>query len=84
MKRVLCLLSIVALAACQAPVNRNVYQATGPRMCYEYYDSFRCVTPTRVWNQTIYPKNEAQMQYGYDGYVPYQQQSLSQAVYGTM
>lgn len=84
MKKILCLASIIALAACQAPINRNVYQATGPRVCYEYYDSFRCVTPTRVWNQTIYPKNEAQMQYGYDGYIPYQQQSLSQAVYGTM
>jgi hypothetical protein len=84
MKKILCLASIIALAACQAPINRNIYQATGPRVCYEYYDSFRCVTPTRVWNRTIYPKNEAQMQYGYDGYIPYQQQSLSQAIYGTM
>ena len=83
MRKALLSLVVLALAACQAPVNRNVYQATGPRVCYEYYDSFRCVAPTRIWNQTIYPKNEAQMEYGFDGYIPYQQPSLSQAVYGT-
>ena len=84
MKKILLLGLIGMLVACQAPVTRNVYQATGPRVCYEYYDSFRCVAPTRVWNQTIYPKNEAQMQYGWDGYIPYQPQSLSRSVYGTM
>ena len=83
MKKVFCLVSVLALAACQAPYNRNVYQATGPRVCVEYWDSFRCSAPQRVWNETVYPKNDIQMQYGNSIYVPYQQ-SLSRTVYGTM
>lgn len=83
MKKVLCLVSVLALAACQAPYNRNVYQATGPRVCVEYWDSFRCSAPQRIWNETVYPKNDIQMQYGNSVYVPYQP-SLSRTVYGTM
>lgn len=83
MKKTLCLLSVLALAACQAPYNRNVYQATAPRVCVEYYDSFRCSAPQRVWNETVYPKNNYQMEYTAPVYIPYRQPSLSQAVYGT-
>jgi hypothetical protein len=84
MKKVFCLVSVLALTACQAPYNRNVYQATGPRVCVEYWDSFRCSAPQRIWNETIYPKNDMQMGYGPSVYVPYQPQSLNRAVYGTM
>lgn len=83
MKKVLCLLGVLVLAACQAPYNRNVYQATAPRVCVEYYDSFRCSAPQRVWNETVYPKNNMQMSYGPSVYVPYQGPSLSRSVYGT-
>lgn len=81
MKKLLAIISIVALAACQAPYQRNVYQYTGPRKCVEYYDSFRCSAPTQVWHETVYPKNNAQMMYGNPEYRP---QSLSRTVYGTM
>lgn len=83
LKKILLFGLLLILAACQAPVNRNVYQATGPRVCFEYYDSFRCTTPTRVWNEVIYPKNDIQMQYGNPKYIEYQPESLSKAVYGT-
>lgn len=83
MKKVLCLIGVVALTACQAPYNRNVYQATGPRICVEYYDSFRCSAPQQVWNETVYPKNDLQMRYGRTVSIPYQGQSLSRSVYGT-
>ena len=84
MKKLALIALVLGLAACQAPYTRNVYQATGPRVCVEYYDSFRCSAPQRVWNETVYPKNDIQMQYGNSIYVPYQEQSLSRAVYGTM
>ena len=83
MKKLMLFGLVCVLAACQAPVNRNVYQAVGPRVCYEYYDSFVCSAPTQTWNETIYPKNEAQMHYGYSQYRPYQPMSLNRAVYGT-
>lgn len=83
MKKTLYLLGVLALTACQAPYNRNVYQATGPRVCTEYYDAFVCSAPQRVWNETVYPKNSMQMGYAPAVYVPYQGQSLSRAVYGT-
>ena len=84
MKKVGLIALVLGLTACQAPYNRNVYQATGPRVCVEYWDSFRCSAPQRVWNETVYPKNDIQMQYGNSVYVPYQPQSLSRTVYGTM
>lgn len=84
MKKLVLIALALGLAACQAPYNRNVYQATGPRICVEYYDSFRCSVPQRVWNETVYPKNEYQMGWAPSVYVPYQQQSLSRSVYGTM
>lgn len=83
MKKVLLLVSILGLAACQAPYERNIYQATGPRVCYEYYDSFRCGAPQKIYHETVYPKNDVQMQYGDPVYLQYQPQSLSKAVYGT-
>ena len=83
MKKIALIAILLGLTACQAPYTRNVYQATGPRVCVEYYDSFRCSAPQRVWNETVYPKNDIQMQYGNSIYVPYQEQSLSRAVYGT-
>lgn len=83
MKKLVLIALALGLTACQAPYTRNVYQATGPRVCIEYYDSFRCSAPQRVWNETVYPKNDIQMQYGNSIYVPYQEQSLSRAVYGT-
>lgn len=82
MKKIALIAILLSLTACQAPYNRNVYQATGPRVCTEYYDAFVCSAPQRVWNETVYPKNEIQMQYGNSIYLPYQQQSLNQAVYG--
>ena len=42
MKKLLIITSVLILTACQSPYERNVYQYTGPRVCYEYYDSFRC------------------------------------------
>ena len=84
MKKIVLFSLVCILAACQAPYNRNVYQATGPRVCTEYYNAFVCSAPQRVWNETVYPKNDIQMQYGNSIYVPYQEQSLSRAVYGTM
>ena len=84
MKKLMLIAVMLGLTACQAPYNRNVYQATGPRVCIEYWDSFRCSAPQLVWNETVYPKNEVQMQYGNSIYLPYRQQSLSQTVYGTM
>ena len=83
MKKLLLITSILTLTACQAPVNRTIHQAVGPRVCYEYYDSFVCSAPTQTWNETVYPKNEAQMHYGYSQYRPYQPMSLNRAVYGT-
>lgn len=83
MKKIVLIAILLSLTACQAPYNRNVYQAMGPRVCTEYYDAFVCSAPQRVWNETVYPKNEVQMQYGNSIYVPYQEQSLSRAVYGT-
>lgn len=83
MKKLVLIGILFGLAACQAPYNRNVYQATGPHVCTEYYDAFVCSAPQRVWNETVYPKNDIQMQYGNSIYVPYQEQSLSRAVYGT-
>lgn len=83
MKKVVLIALVLGLTACQAPYNRNVYQATGPRVCVEYWDSFRCSAPQRVWNETVYPKNNLQMSYGPSVYVPYQGYSLSQTVYGT-
>lgn len=84
MKKVMLISLVSFLAACQAPYTRNVYQATGPRVCVEYWDSFRCSAPQRIWNETIYPKNDIQMQYGNSIYIPYQSQSLSRTVYGAM
>lgn len=84
MKKIVLIMVLLGLTACQAPISRNVYQATGPRVCFEYYDSFRCTTPTRVWNEVIYPKNDIQMQYGNSKYIEYQPESLSKSVYGTM
>ncbi|MBO4622309.1 MAG: hypothetical protein J5691_00255 [Bacilli bacterium] len=83
MKKLALIAALLCLTACQAPYNHNVYQATGPRVCYEYYDSFRCSAPQQVWHETVYPKNTAQMQYGYNEYRPYRPVNLSQAVYGT-
>ena len=83
MKKVVLIGLVGLLAACQAPYNRNVYQATGPRVCIEYYDSFRCSAPQRIWNETVYPKNSMQMGWAPNVYVPYHGQSLSQTVYGT-
>lgn len=83
MKKFILVCLILGLTACQASYTRNVYQPTGQRVCIEYYDSFRCSTPLRVWNETVYPKNNIQMQYGPSVYVPYQP-GLSRAVYGTM
>lgn len=84
MKKIVLISLISLLTACQAPYNRNVYQATGPRVCTEYYDAFVCSAPQRVWNETIYPKNNMQMGWASAVYVPYQGQSLSRSVYGTM
>ena len=84
MKKLLLIALALGLTACQAPYNRNVYQATGPRVCVEYWDSFRCSAPQRIWNETVYPKNDYQIQYGNSVYIPYQPQSLSRTVYGTM
>lgn len=86
MKKFLVLSSaVLVLSACQAPYNRNVYQSTGPRVCVEYSDSFRCSSPQKVWNETVYPKNNLHMGYYTPVYVPYQKtMSLSRAVYGTM
>ena len=85
MKKLVLIGMLFGLTACQAPYNRNVYQATGPRICVEYYDSFRCSAPQQVWNETVYPKNDAQIEMGWSPsiYVPYRGQSLSQTVYGT-
>lgn len=83
MKKLALIALALSLTACQAPYNRNVYQATGPHVCIEYYDSFRCSAPQRIWNETVYPKNDIQMQYGNSVYIPYQGQSLNRAVYGT-
>ena len=85
MKKIMLIGLVSLLAACQAPYNRNVYQATGPRICVEYYDSFRCSAPQQVWNETVYPKNDAQIEMGWSPsvYVPYRGQSLSQTVYRT-
>lgn len=83
MKKLLLIVSMLTLAACQAPYNHNVYQATGPIVCVEYYDSFRCAAPQRVWNETVYPKNNRHMSSGPSSYVPYHGYSLSQTVYGT-
>ena len=84
MKKLALIGMLFGLTACQAPHNRNVYQATGPRVCTEYYDAFVCSAPQRVWNETVYPKNNMQMRWAPSVYVPYQGQSLSQTVYGTM
>lgn len=84
MKKLLLIGVLFGLTACQAPYNRNVYQATGPRVCTEYYNAFVCSAPQRVWNETVYPKNEYQMGIAAPVYIPYQQPSLSKAVYGTM
>lgn len=81
MKKISAIICLLGLTACQAPYNRNVYQATGPRVCVEYYDSFRCSTPMRMWNETVYPKNNIQMQYGNSIYA---QPNMSQVVYGTL
>ncbi len=83
MKKVILIGLVSFLTACQTPYNRNVYQATGPRVCTEYYNAFVCSTPQRVWNETVYPKNDMQMRWASNIYVPYQRQSLSQVVYGT-
>ena len=83
MKKLALIALALGLTACQAPYNRNVYQATGPRVCVEYYDSFRCSAPQRIWNETVYPKNDMQMGWAPNVYLPYQGQSLSQTVYGT-
>ena len=48
MKKLVLIGMLFGLTACQAPYNRNVYQATGPRICVEYYDSFRCSAPQQV------------------------------------
>lgn len=83
MKKIIIISSLIGLTACQAPYTRNVYQATGPRVCVEYYDSFRCSTPQRVWNETVYPKNELQMEYGTPPvYIPYQTMNMNRAIYG--
>lgn len=82
MRKILYILSILVLTACQAPYERTIYQATGPKVCYEYYDSFRCSTPTQTWQETIYPKNNSVMQYGGTVYLPYQPMNLSNVVYG--
>lgn len=84
MKKLIALSLIAILAACQAPYERNVYHYTAPRVCLEYPNSFRCSAPAQVWHETVYPKNEAQMQYGEPRYIDYQPQSLSRSVYGTM
>ena len=84
MKKLVLIGMLFGLTACQAPYNRNVYQATGPRVCTEYYDAFVCSAPQRVWNETVYPKNDMQMGWAPSVYIPYQGQSLSQTVYGTM
>ena len=84
MKKIALLMLAVSLAACQAPYTRDVYQATGPRVCVEYYDSFRCSAPQRIWNETVYPKNDMQMGWAPNVYVPYQPINLSRTVYGTM
>lgn len=83
MKKVALIALALGLTACQAPYNRNVYQATGPRVCVEYYDSFRCSAPQRIWNETVYPKNDYQMGIAAPLYLPYQPMSMSRAVYGT-
>ena len=85
MKKLVLIGMLFGLTACQAPYNRNVYQAMGPRICVEYYDSFRCSAPQQVWNETVYPKNDAQIEMGWSPnvYIPYQGQSLSQMVYRT-
>lgn len=83
MKKLILLSLSLCLIACQSPYSRNVYQYTSPRVCYEYYDSFRCSAPTQVWHETIYPKNEAQMMYGNPVYIDYQPENLSKSVYGT-
>lgn len=75
-------LFIVLLAGCQTPYTQTTYQPSGAKICYEYFDSFRCVTPTNTYNVTTYPKNESYMQYGY--YHTHEQMSLSQVVYGTI
>lgn len=85
MKKIMLIGLVSLLAACQAPYNRNVYQATGPRVCTEHRDAFVCSAPQKVWNETVYPKNDAQIEMGWSPnvYIPYQGQSLSQTVYGT-
>lgn len=80
MKKLLILAVAATLAACQSPYEHNVYNYTGPRVCVEHYDSFRCSAPTQVWHETVYPKNNAQMQYGEP---EYRHTSLSKTVYGT-
>lgn len=84
MKKLLLILPLLSLTACQAPYTRHVYQATGPRTCVEYYNSFVCSAPQKMWVETVYPKNDPQMLYGNPAYIPYQEQSLNRAVYGTL
>ena len=84
MKKLAFIALLLGLTACQAPYTHTVYQATGPRICTEYFDSFRCSSPTRTWHETVYPKNNIQMDWVQPVYIPYQSpQSLSQVVYGT-
>ena len=80
MKKILAFATILILAACQAPYQRNVYKYTAPKVCVEYRDAFRCSAPTQVWHETVYPKNIHQMNYEDPVYL---QQSLSKSVYGT-
>lgn len=70
MKKV-ALISVLFLAACEAPMTRTVQRGIAPRVCVEYYDSFRCTQPVSSYNETIYPKNEDVMQYGYTRYFQY-------------
>lgn len=67
----LVLLSILLLTACEPPMTRTVQRGIAPRVCVEYYDSFRCTQPVASYNETIYPKNEDSMHYGYTKYIQY-------------
>lgn len=81
MKKLIAIAALIGLAGCASSYQRTVSVPTGPRVCYEYYNSFRCVSPQRIWNEEVYPKNNDYKQH-YWGVFPVQQ-NLSSAVYGT-
>lgn len=80
MKKLIAVIALIGLAGCASSYERTVAVPSGQRICYEYNNSFRCITPTRTWNEEVYPKNLSQKQYYWGVYNT--QTSLSSAVYG--